>query len=100
MSQPIDQVQTYRCGATLAPGQVRRVPTDPKYLVVAYWLCCPSCGAPNTISVLDGPGTTYRFEERDGNLITLSPPVPCNRCEAGLAVRDGAWQVTPKGATP
>ena len=71
----------------LAGGEVRRVPQDPRGLLVGYHLCCSRCGFV-TVALVGADG----LEVEEGGApddVTMSRPIRCTRCEVLIHVTAG-----------
>jgi hypothetical protein len=80
---PIVQVGGERCGRELRPGEVKRCPLKPPYLV-GYAIACPSCGFIATH--LDDE---LQFVEVEGALSGSARPAPCILCGRDIWIRSG-----------
>jgi hypothetical protein len=69
----------------MQPGELRRVPQDPRARVLGYYLCCPRCGF--VTPVLHGQDGVLLAE--DGELVTFSTPVRCLMCLVRIALTRG-----------
>ena len=69
-----------RAPCELEPGELRRVPQNPRDRVVGYHVCCPTCGFVS-VAVAGDEGLAFtEGEEPDG--LSFSQPVECLYCEA------------------
>ena len=69
----------------LEPGEMRRVPQNPRVRVVGYHVCCPACGF--VTMAVDGHEGLVITEGDNG--LTFSRPVECLYCDALVRVDRG-----------
>lgn len=79
------------CARKLRPGQVKRVPADPRYLV-GYHVACPGCGFSAPYQVAEAG--ILEVADPDGALLVALEREPlCIRCRRRIVVRGGRLAV-------
>ena len=69
----------------LEPGELRRVPQNPRVRVVGYHVCCPGCGFV-TMAVNGDEGLVITEGEQG---LSFSRPVDCLFCETLVRLDGG-----------
>ena len=85
MVHKTDAVVSSKPVCKLAPGELRRVPTDRSRSLIGYHVACPACGFVN-IALPDAEG--LRVDEAT---TTFSERIGCLRCHAHLRIDHGAF---------
>ena len=84
---------TNRPPCRLEPGDLRRVPQDPKYGLVGYHVCCPRCGFV-TVALHGNDGLSIAEE---GSEVTFSEPLRCTYCSVLLHLEQGRFEIEDDG---
>lgn len=81
-------VRSDKCVARLAPGEVKRIPSNDERPLVGYYMACPACGRVQAI-----PATEQTFDE--GAAMTMRPGAACTRteCAKTFSIEGGAFVV-------
>ena len=84
-----------RAPCELEPGELCRVPREPRGRVVGYHVCCPACSFV-TLAVNGDEGLA--ITEGDGaNSLSFSQPAECLYCEAQVRVDHGEMSLVEDG---
>ena len=76
-----------RAPCELEPGELRRVPQNPRVRVVGYHVCCPGCGF---VSIaVDGDEGLAITEGEGPDDLSFSRPVECLYCEVLVRLDHG-----------
>ena len=77
----------------LEPGELRRVPQNPRARVVGYHVCCPACGF--VTMAVNGDEDLVISEGEQG--LSFSRPVDCLYCETLVRLDRGELTLVEDG---
>ena len=84
-----------RAPCELEPGELRRVPQNPRVRVVGYHVCCPGCGF--VTMAVDGDEGLAITEGEGPDDLSFSRPVDCLYCEALVGLDRGELALVEDG---
>ena len=84
-----------RAPCELEPGELRRVPRNPRARVVGYHVCCPTCGFVS-VAVAGDEGLAITEGEGPDDL-SFSRPVECLYCEVLVQIDHGEMTLVEDG---
>ncbi len=84
------------CISKLLRGEAKRVPRNPLQKPVGFYVGCPRCGRPQTIttSTIDPiAGQTVTEDGPMGEIVTMGPGYTCDVCGVRFSVRAGEIEI-------